>query len=434
MGSSNSAKYTHEVSEGTPESARKYLFEVGVEYVYSEESRTPRHLIFVEFGEKENYAFEFNSVMRLHTFSNEDLKQIQKWSEVRNETNKSSCKVPRVVGTRCHLRLPFLGEVYRLGIITAARERTVCITFRNSKENTKSSIWLPLGTNLITPCTGTESCTYFDHKDPLDLPPSPDDPLKPFKRNETYKGVELGLFYISSVTWKVYSFVKFEVPKEPRSGGLEKGLAHAVRLFSKNEREVFTELELAYFTKYKEEDSQQAFVKKGDLCHVTLPYTDGDFQTKVVGRVVSLSKNSFCVRYRDDILGEEKVVAEATSLIWIPYTTNLIMGCSGVHCDDNSLDHEGLDYPLRADQAYGIPGIERKKYFTLNARGRMPKKPEQEKKKIEREEGTCAVCLDKQVGVIFVECGHGACKECCDLFVSCHMCKQPITKKVDVYL
>ncbi|CAB0029316.1 unnamed protein product [Trichogramma brassicae] len=44
----------------------------------------------------------------------------------------------------------------------------------------------------------------------------------------------------------------------------------------------------------------------------------------------------------------------------------------------------------------------------------------------------CGICMEKQRNVAFL-CGHGACEKCAAPLTTCHMCRQTITKKINLY-
>lgn len=49
------------------------------------------------------------------------------------------------------------------------------------------------------------------------------------------------------------------------------------------------------------------------------------------------------------------------------------------------------------------------------------------------EEATiCNVCLERRREVVFL-CGHGTCAHCAAPLKTCHMCRQVITKKIQLY-
>lgn len=47
---------------------------------------------------------------------------------------------------------------------------------------------------------------------------------------------------------------------------------------------------------------------------------------------------------------------------------------------------------------------------------------------------TCKVCLDKDVQVVFVPCGHTACLECAPALGRCHLCRKPIERYIRLYM
>jgi E3 ubiquitin-protein ligase mind-bomb len=44
----------------------------------------------------------------------------------------------------------------------------------------------------------------------------------------------------------------------------------------------------------------------------------------------------------------------------------------------------------------------------------------------------CSICMERVKNVVFL-CGHGACDACSRNLLSCHMCRQPITRKIVIY-
>lgn len=59
----------------------------------------------------------------------------------------------------------------------------------------------------------------------------------------------------------------------------------------------------------------------------------------------------------------------------------------------------------------------------------------------QREEGKqiddrvlCKVCLDKEMGVVFRPCGHGACLECAPALKVCHICRTPIEEYIRIFM
>ncbi|KAK2175091.1 hypothetical protein NP493_753g01042 [Ridgeia piscesae] len=58
---------------------------------------------------------------------------------------------------------------------------------------------------------------------------------------------------------------------------------------------------------------------------------------------------------------------------------------------------------------------------------------ELERKVQELEESqTCSICLEHQRSIVFL-CGHGACAKCAQPLKICHMCRNPIAKKINVF-
>lgn len=45
---------------------------------------------------------------------------------------------------------------------------------------------------------------------------------------------------------------------------------------------------------------------------------------------------------------------------------------------------------------------------------------------------SCAICLERVKSVVFL-CGHSACNNCAEGLDSCHMCREPIVRKIHVY-
>ncbi|XP_022251627.1 E3 ubiquitin-protein ligase MIB2-like [Limulus polyphemus] len=44
----------------------------------------------------------------------------------------------------------------------------------------------------------------------------------------------------------------------------------------------------------------------------------------------------------------------------------------------------------------------------------------------------CSICMERRRNVAFL-CGHGACVKCAQTLKTCHMCRKPITKKINLY-
>lgn len=44
----------------------------------------------------------------------------------------------------------------------------------------------------------------------------------------------------------------------------------------------------------------------------------------------------------------------------------------------------------------------------------------------------CSICMERRRNVAFL-CGHGACSRCADTLKTCHMCRKPISKKINLY-
>lgn len=45
---------------------------------------------------------------------------------------------------------------------------------------------------------------------------------------------------------------------------------------------------------------------------------------------------------------------------------------------------------------------------------------------------SCSICMERRRNVAFM-CGHGACVTCAQTLKTCHMCRKPITKKINLY-
>lgn len=67
----------------------------------------------------------------------------------------------------------------------------------------------------------------------------------------------------------------------------------------------------------------------------------------------------------------------------------------------------------------GIDPIERLKYL---------------ESKIQEIEETysCGICMERSRNVVFL-CGHGACVVCAQTLYTCHMCREPIARKINIY-
>eukprot|EP00094_Tigriopus_californicus_P011432 TCALIF_11037-PA protein Name:"Similar to MIB2 E3 ubiquitin-protein ligase MIB2 (Gallus gallus)" AED:0.04 eAED:0.04 QI:0/0/0/0.5/1/1/2/0/1055 len=44
----------------------------------------------------------------------------------------------------------------------------------------------------------------------------------------------------------------------------------------------------------------------------------------------------------------------------------------------------------------------------------------------------CSICMERKKNVVFL-CGHGSCSECAETLKSCHMCRKPIAKTINLY-
>ena len=45
----------------------------------------------------------------------------------------------------------------------------------------------------------------------------------------------------------------------------------------------------------------------------------------------------------------------------------------------------------------------------------------------------CTICMERHKDVAFEGCGHQACQQCSNVLDTCHMCRQPIQKKIKLY-
>lgn len=60
--------------------------------------------------------------------------------------------------------------------------------------------------------------------------------------------------------------------------------------------------------------------------------------------------------------------------------------------------------------------------------------PLEKLQKLQREK-LCKICMDRDVGVVFIPCGHlAACEECSVQLVSCPICCGDIRQKVKTYI
>lgn len=56
-----------------------------------------------------------------------------------------------------------------------------------------------------------------------------------------------------------------------------------------------------------------------------------------------------------------------------------------------------------------------------------------QKKLQEMEENIlCSICMERKRNMAFL-CGHTVCNICGDSLKTCHMCRKPITKKINLY-
>lgn len=45
---------------------------------------------------------------------------------------------------------------------------------------------------------------------------------------------------------------------------------------------------------------------------------------------------------------------------------------------------------------------------------------------------SCGICMERSRNVVFL-CGHGACVVCAQTLYTCHMCREPIARKINIY-
>ena len=58
---------------------------------------------------------------------------------------------------------------------------------------------------------------------------------------------------------------------------------------------------------------------------------------------------------------------------------------------------------------------------------------ELEKQVLDWEESySCSICMERKKSVVF-RCGHGACSSCVETLRCCHMCRGPISEKINIY-
>lgn len=48
------------------------------------------------------------------------------------------------------------------------------------------------------------------------------------------------------------------------------------------------------------------------------------------------------------------------------------------------------------------------------------------------EASMCSICMERKRNIVFL-CGHSACEHCAAPLKTCHMCRQTITKKINIY-
>ncbi|KAI0220924.1 E3 ubiquitin-protein ligase MIB2 [Lamellibrachia satsuma] len=74
----------------------------------------------------------------------------------------------------------------------------------------------------------------------------------------------------------------------------------------------------------------------------------------------------------------------------------------------------------------GVPVVERQLSSELQVKELERKVQELEESQI------CSICLEHQRSIIFL-CGHGACAKCAKSLKICHMCRMPISNKINVF-
>ena len=85
----------------------------------------------------------------------------------------------------------------------------------------------------------------------------------------------------------------------------------------------------------------------------------------------------------------------------------------------------------------GHTGLDRK--WTENAESKSKTDDEEERLRQEnlrlKDERLCKICADKELGVVFIPCGHFVtCTNCASLLTNCPVCRSRITSLVKTYL
>ncbi len=47
---------------------------------------------------------------------------------------------------------------------------------------------------------------------------------------------------------------------------------------------------------------------------------------------------------------------------------------------------------------------------------------------------TCSLCMDNELNICLMECGHLFCNDCIDNIIVCPICRKNITKKISIYI
>lgn len=56
----------------------------------------------------------------------------------------------------------------------------------------------------------------------------------------------------------------------------------------------------------------------------------------------------------------------------------------------------------------------------------------EERLRVMEEDKQCQICMERDKNMVFL-CGHGACKECSERLRSCHVCRESIQNKIQIY-
>ena len=62
-------------------------------------------------------------------------------------------------------------------------------------------------------------------------------------------------------------------------------------------------------------------------------------------------------------------------------------------------------------------------------------KKELKKQKQEQEHKNCKICMDKEISMVFVPCGHLiSCGKCANALKQCPLCRKPIKEAIKTYM